>query len=165
MPKTKDEDEQKTKEEQKENEDAQDAKDEPKDEDEQKTQEEEKDEDVQGIKEEPEETHKVHIKQEPVDPSYFSKPVNLRSDTSEDASDPASAAPAAADAVDTVEKLSDPTAFPAANVVDETKVLVPLPASSPDVVDPMDEIPDQYDIEAYRTLSQELADAMDIDDN
>ncbi|CAJ1382958.1 unnamed protein product [Effrenium voratum] len=167
----KDEDEQKTKEEQKENEDAQDAKDEPKDEDEQKTKEEEKDEDVQGIKEEPEETHKVHIKQEPVDPSYFSKPLNLRplvinlSDTSEDASDPASAAPAAADAVDPVEKLSDPTAPPAADVVDETKVLVPLPASSPDVVDPMDEIPDQYDIEAYRTLSQELADAMDIDDN
>ena len=153
------------------NEDAQDAKDEPKDEDEQKTIEEEKDEDVQGIKEEPEETHKVHIKQEPVDPSYFSKPLNLRplvinlSDTSEDASDPASAAPAAADAVDPVEKLSDPTAPPAADVVDETKVLVPLPASSPDVVDPMDEIPDQYDIEAYRTLSQELADAMDIDDN
>ena len=127
-----------------------------------------KDEDVQGIKEEPEETHKVHIKQEP---SYFSKPLNLRplvinlSDTSEDASDPTSAAPAAANAVDPVEKLSDPTAPPAADVVDETKVLVPLPASSPDVVDPMDEIPDQYDIEAYRTLSQELADAMDIDDN
>ena len=60
--------------------------------------------------------------------------------------------------MDPVEKLSD-------HVVDETKVLVPLRASSPEVVDPMDEIPDHADIEAHRTLSQELADAMDIDDN